>query len=396
MSVSAPQTITPETPEFADDVIPVKEDMALSDAMVAAGYARDQGDDVGKALSSLLNSDQISAGSILRIGIMQQRNKARVLRASLYDNGAHVLTVALNDRDQFIPGSEPPALPQMSIDDDIDIVPSSGSDLPRVYDGIYRAALSYGMTLDMAGRVVKLLASNVDLQAKLKPTDKLEAFFSVNDDSGKATDDSELLYLNARFGDNQSKIYRFQDPDDGSVDYYDEDGKSLRQFLLRNPVPNATFKSGFGMRIHPILGYRKLHTGVDWAAPRGTPIIAAGSGIVVKAGWDSGGYGNQTMIQHANGYVTSYNHQSAIAKGVVEGAKIQQGQVIGWIGSTGESTGPHLHYEMIVNGNKVDPLRIRLPDGRTLQGESLARFQSERKRIDALLNGNKDEIAAKG
>jgi murein DD-endopeptidase MepM/ murein hydrolase activator NlpD len=395
MTVSAPQTITPESPEFADDVIPIKEDMAVSDAMVAAGYAREQGDDVGKALAALLNSDRISGGSVLRIGIMQQRDKARILRASVYDHGTHVLTVALNDRGEFVPGSEPPIMPQMSTEDDMDVMPSSDADLPRVYDGIYRAALSYGMTLDMAGRVVKLLASSIDLQAKLKPTDRLEAFFSVNDDSGKATDESELLYLNARFGDNQTRFYRFQDPDDGSVDYYDEDGKSLRQFLLRNPVPNGIFKSGFGMRVHPILGYRKMHTGVDWAAPRGTPIIAAGSGTVIKAGWDAGGYGNQTMIQHANGYVTSYNHQSAIAKGVVEGAKIKQGQVIGWIGSTGESTGPHLHYEMIVNGNKVDPLRIRLPDGRTLQGESLARFQSERKRIDALLSGKKDEIAAK-
>ncbi|MGO4841470.1 M23 family metallopeptidase, partial [Rhizobiaceae sp. 2RAB30] len=127
------------------------------------------------------------------------------------------------------------------------------------------------------------------------------------------------------------------------------DGRSSEQFLLRNPVPNGTFRSGFGARRHPILGYTKMHTGVDWSAPRGTPIIASGNGTVEKAGW-AGGYGRQTIVRHANGYETSYNHQSAIAKGVVPGARIRQGQVIGYVGSTGLATGDHLHYELMVNG----------------------------------------------
>jgi murein DD-endopeptidase MepM/ murein hydrolase activator NlpD len=131
----------------------------------------------------------------------------------------------------------------------------------------------------------------------------------------------------------------------------------------------------------------KLHAGVDWSAPRGTPIIAAGSGVVEKAGW-SNGYGNQTLIKHANGYETSYSHQNAIAQGVVPGARIRQGQVIGYVGSTGLSTGPHLHYELIVNGSKVDAMRIRLPVGKTLKGSALANFKRERDRIDTLL---KDE-----
>jgi murein DD-endopeptidase MepM/ murein hydrolase activator NlpD len=181
------------------------------------------------------------------------------------------------------------------------------------------------------------------------------------------------------------RLYRFQNPDDLSVDYFDPEGKNPKRFLIRNPLPGGTFRSGFGMRRHPILGYMRMHTGVDWSAPRGTPIIAAGDGVVLKAGWDKGGYGNQTLVQHPNGYVTSYNHQSAIAKGVKEGARVKQGQVIGWVGSTGQSTGPHLHYEVIVNGNKVDPQRIRLPAGKTLKGDMLSRFEEERKRIDTLL-----------
>ena len=144
------------------------------------------------------------------------------------------------------------------------------------------------------------------------------------------------------------------------------------------------------MRRHPILGFSRMHTGVDWAAPRGTPIIAAGNGTVEKAGWDSGGYGNQTLIRHANGYVSSYNHQSAIAKGIKPGAKVRQGQVIGFVGTTGLSTGPHLHYELIVNGNKVDALKIRLPGGKSLEGKALVQFEVERKRIDDLLGRGDD------
>jgi murein DD-endopeptidase MepM/ murein hydrolase activator NlpD len=143
------------------------------------------------------------------------------------------------------------------------------------------------------------------------------------------------------------------------------------------------------MRRHPILGYSKMHTGVDWAAPRGTPIIAAGSGVVEKAGW-AGGYGRQTIVRHANGYKSSYNHQSALAKGIVPGARVRQGQVIGYVGASGLATGDHLHYELIVNGTKVDPMRVRLPVGRVLKGQDLEAFKRERKRIDELLHEEND------
>jgi murein DD-endopeptidase MepM/ murein hydrolase activator NlpD len=205
--------------------------------------------------------------------------------------------------------------------------------------------------------------------------------------AGSATDDSELLFVNARFGGNSDPalpVPASQRTIRSTTTI--EDGRSARQFLIRNPVPNGKFRSGFGMRRHPILKYSRMHTGVDWSAPRGTPIIASGNGVVEKAGWDSGGYGRQTIIRHANGYKSSYSHQNSIAKGVVPGARVRQGQVIGTVGSTGLSTGPHLHYELIVNGNKVDPMRIRLPDGKSLKGEAYAMFARERDRINALLD----------
>jgi murein DD-endopeptidase MepM/ murein hydrolase activator NlpD len=398
MTVSAPESITPQTEEFADDILPVRADTKIAKALTDSGYPQPQADGIAGYLAPQLGADSLSKGDVLRIGIIQKGEQAKIIRASVYRGTRHLVTVAIDDKGRFVPGSAPPMLDAIATAfDDNSFAPAAGQILPRVYDGIYRAALSYGMTTDMTALIIKLLASNVDFQAQLKPTDSLEAFFSVADSTGQATADSELLYVNARFGDTQTRFYRFQDPEDGTVDYFDENGKSIRQFLLRNPVPNGIFKSGFGMRRHPILGFARMHTGVDWAAPRGTPIIAAGNGTVEKAGWDSGGYGNQTIIRHANGYESSYNHQSAIAKGVVPGAKIRQGQVIGWVGTTGESTGPHLHYELIVNGTKVDPLRIRLPGGKSLTGDALAKFEEERKRIDTLLNNQPatDQVASK-
>jgi murein DD-endopeptidase MepM/ murein hydrolase activator NlpD len=397
MTVSAPESITPETEEFADDIVPVRQDTPIVKAMMDSGYPEPQAKGLSMYLSPMLGSENLSKGDVLRIGILQKGEQAKIIRASVYRGVRHVVTVALDDKDHYVAGSEPPRLDAIATAfDDSAMTAPSNQNLPRVYDGIYRASLSYGMTKDMTALIIKLLASSVDFQAELRPTDTLEAFFSVADASGQATDQSELLYVNARFGDTQTRFYRFQDPEDGSIDYFDQDGKSIRQFLLRNPVPNGIFRSGFGMRRHPILGFARMHTGVDWAAPRGTAIIAVGNGTVEKAGWDSGGYGNQTIVRHANGYESSYNHQSAIAKGVVPGAKVRQGQVIGWVGTTGESTGPHLHYEMIVNGTKVDPLRVRLPGGKSLAGPALAKFEDERKRIDTLLgNQPPPQVASK-
>ncbi|MBB3391092.1 murein DD-endopeptidase MepM/ murein hydrolase activator NlpD [Rhizobium sp. BK275] len=398
MTVSAPESITPQTEEFADDILPVRQDTTIAKALADSGYPQPQADGMSGYIAPLLGTDTLSKGDVLRIGIIQKGEQAKIIRASVYRSTRHLITVALDDRGRFVAGSEPPMLDAIATAfEDNSFAPPAGQNLPRVYDGIYRASLSYGMTKDMTALIIKLLASNVDFQAQLKPSDYLEAFFSVADSNGQATEDSELLYVNARFGDTLTRFYRFQDPEDGTIDYFDQDGKSIRQFLLRNPVPNGIFKSGFGMRRHPILGFARMHTGVDWAAPRGTAIIAAGNGTVEKAGWDSGGYGNQTIIRHANGYESSYNHQSAIAKGIVPGAKVRQGQVIGWVGTTGESTGPHLHYELIVNGTKVDPLRIRLPGGKSLQGDALAKFEDERKRIDTLLNNQpaSDQVASK-
>ena len=397
MTVTTSEPVTPQTRDYADDVIPIRAEKDIATALKDVGYPDGKAEEIGGHLGNRMKEPKLRPGDVLRIGVLQQGDMVLVVRASVYRRGAHEVTIALNDNGRIVGAQEPPMLDAVAgAFQDQPVQVASGRDLPRAYDGIYRAALSYGMTTDMTGLLVKLLASSVDLQAQLKPTDKIEAFFSVQDESGQATEQSELLFVNAQFGDTTTRFYRYQDPEEGSVDYFDAEGKSIRQFLLRNPVPNGRMTSGFGMRRHPILGFSRMHTGTDWAAPRGTPIIASGNGVVESAGWASG-YGNQTIIRHANGYESSYNHQSAIAKGIKPGAKVTQGQVIGYVGSTGQSTGAHLHYELIVNGTRVDPMKIRLPGGKSLSGENLARFQEERSRIDALLGGGGDpaEVASR-
>jgi murein DD-endopeptidase MepM/ murein hydrolase activator NlpD len=204
---------------------------------------------------------------------------------------------------------------------------------------------------------------------------------------------SDVMFAALTVGGETKKFYRFQTPDDGVVDYYDETGKSAKKFLIRKPVPTGIMRSGFGSRNHPLLGYTKMHTGVDWAAPLGTPIYASGNGVVEKVGWEAG-YGKYVRLRHANGYETAYGHMTAFARSTQAGARVRQGQVIGYVGSTGLSTGPHVHYEILVNGRFVDPLRLKLPRGRVLDGQLLDNFDRERDRLDTMIARAGARVAA--
>jgi murein DD-endopeptidase MepM/ murein hydrolase activator NlpD len=229
-----------------------------------------------------------------------------------------------------------------------------------------------------------MFAYDVDFQSRITPGDSLEVFHSLPDPSNAAGSDPEILYASLTLDGTEKRLYRFRTGDDSVVDYYDENGVSAKKFLVRKPVLQGIITSPFGWRVHPLLGYRRLHAGVDYAAPKGTPIFAAGNGVIEKAGVSSG-YGNMIEIRHANGYETVYGHQSAFAKGIVPGVTVHQGQIIGYVGSTGLSTGPHVHFEIRINNQPVDPLRIRLPRGRVLEDNYLTDFEAERARIDNLL-----------
>jgi murein DD-endopeptidase MepM/ murein hydrolase activator NlpD len=268
----------------------------------------------------------------------------------------------------------------------------------RLYQSIYETALRNKVPAAVIEDMVRIYSYDVDFQRKVQPGDSFDVFFAGEDEGTAVTEKSEVLFASLTVGGETKKYYRFQTPDDAVVDYYDETGKSAKKFLVRKPVNNAIMRSGFGSRRHPILGYVKMHTGVDWATSYGTPIFASGNGVVEVVGWE-GGYGKYVKLKHNNGYETAYGHMSAYAKGLDVGKRVRQGQVIGFVGSTGQSTGAHVHYEILVNGRFVDPMRIKLPRGRSLEGPLMSGFEKERDRLDAMMsnrNGGTARISDAG
>jgi murein DD-endopeptidase MepM/ murein hydrolase activator NlpD len=253
----------------------------------------------------------------------------------------------------------------------------------RLYQSLYETALRNQVPRPLIDDLVRIYSYDVDFQRKVAPGDSFEVLFAGEEEGSEGK--SDVLFAALTTAGETRKFYRFQSPDDNVVDYYDETGKSAKKFLVRKPVAAGLIASPFGTRRHPLLHYTRMHTGVDWAAPMGTAIYASGNGEIEKVGWE-GGYGKYIRIRHTNGYETGYGHMSAFARNMEEGKKVRQGQVIGYVGSTGLSTGAHLHYEILINGRFVDPMKIRLPRGRVLEGGLLANFEQERDRLDNMNN----------
>jgi murein DD-endopeptidase MepM/ murein hydrolase activator NlpD len=252
-----------------------------------------------------------------------------------------------------------------------------------LYESFYQAAVSQSIPADSILKLLRVHSYDIDFKQKAKPGDVFEAFFDVPDGDDEREITGEILYTSMTVDGQTRSFYRFRTPDD-VVDYYDLNGNSAKKFLMRNPVKGGRFTSAFGNRKHPILNRWRTHTGVDWAAPTGTPIMAGADGIVEQVGRE-GGYGNYIRIRHANGFASAYGHLSRYADGLRPGLNVKQGQIIGFVGSTGYSTGPHCHYEILVNNKFVNPMTIQVPRGLQLTGRMLAEFQKERGRIDTLM-----------
>lgn len=248
---------------------------------------------------------------------------------------------------------------------------------------LYNSAKSEGVPQHIIAELMRVHSYDVDFERDVQPGDSFEVFF------GKAPDNSNakrkvLLYSALTLEGKRTGYYRFTSPEDGITDYYDGDGQSVRKALLRTPISGARTSSGFGMRRHPIIGYTKMHAGIDFAAPTGTPIKAAGDGVIEHAG-RFGAYGNYVRVRHSSPYKTAYAHMSRIARGVQPGTKVRQGQVIGYVGTTGRSTGPHLHYEIMVNDQKVNPSKVRIDNGRKLAGAELKQFLAQVEKVKAMM-----------
>ncbi len=309
-----------------------------------------------------------------------ESEKQDPIAVSFYQGPEHIATVSRNDNGEYVVHREPVNLTVTTEILNQKHFPQNAS----VYKSIYHAGLAQDLHADQIMRILRIFAYDVDFKKRVQVGDQVEAFFDISrehEDQDGAL--GELLYASVNISGDSRQFYRFRTPD-GAVDYYDENGSSSKKFLMRKPARGARLTSGFGYRVHPIKRIRRMHNGVDWAAKRGTPILAAGDGVIEMAERRRG-FGNYVRIRHANSYKTAYGHMYSIAAGIQPGVKVRQGQVIGAVGSTGFSTGNHLHYEVMVNNRHVNPMEIEVPRGRNLEGRLLAEFQKERIRINDLM-----------
>ena len=253
-----------------------------------------------------------------------------------------------------------------------------------IKNNLYSSAVEAGVEPNIIVEFARIFGFEVDFQRDIRQGDWFEILYEkFEDDNNKVRDTGKIIYASMFVNGEEINLYNFKDKNE--EEYYDIKGKSITKSLMKTPINGARLSSKFGMRKHPILGYNKMHRGTDFAAPSGTPIMASGSGTVTRARWCGGG-GNCVKIKHNSTYETIYAHMKSFAKGIKEGRKVRQGQIIGYVGSTGMSTGPHLHYEVVVNGKKVNSQKLKLPSGKVLKGNVREKFELERIKIDLKLS----------
>ncbi|MDC1177330.1 peptidoglycan DD-metalloendopeptidase family protein [Candidatus Pelagibacter sp.] len=251
-----------------------------------------------------------------------------------------------------------------------------------IMQSLYKSATDKKIPANTIIDLARIYGFQVDFQRDIRKKDRFQIMYEVFvDENGKTIETGNILFANLILSGEDNSLYYFDQ--EGSIGHYDKNGKSIQKALMKTPINGARLSSSFGMRKHPIDGFNKMHRGTDFAAPMGTPIMASGSGTIKKAGWCGGG-GNCVVIRHNSTYETIYAHMSKFAKGIKKGIRVTQGQTIGYVGSTGKSTGPHLHYEVVVNGKKVNSQTLKLPSGKILKGEERKIFETKKIKLDVL------------
>jgi murein DD-endopeptidase MepM/ murein hydrolase activator NlpD len=352
----------------------------LAAALVHAGAAAGDADAAVASIGSVYNPQRIQAGQIINAFFTQANGALRLSGVAFRSEPGASITANRVASGAF-------AARQVLMPVSFEIARIS----QPVERGLYATALRYGATDREINALADAFAYDVDFQRDVRPGDHFELVFErFYDDQGNTVRTGDMLFiaLESRLG--RREFYSFLAPGDAQPTWYDSDGESARRFLMKTPVNGARLSSAFGMRLHPVLGYSAMHRGVDFAAPIGSPILAAGDGTVERAGPFST-YGNYVKLRHANGYETAYAHMSRVA--VRTGQRVRQGEVIGYVGETGRATGPHLHYEVLKAGSQINPMSLRVPNGRNLTGRALQLFQIERARIDTIRLARDQEVA---
>ena len=252
----------------------------------------------------------------------------------------------------------------------------------KILQSLYKTAIDLNIQPNIIIEFARIYGFQVDFQRDIRKKDNFQIMYEIfEDDNGKIFETGRVIFANLKLSGVNNSLYNFTKK--GSEGHYDENGKSVKKALMKTPINGARLSSSFGMRKHPIDGYNKMHRGTDFAAPMGTPIMASGDGVVVRSRWCGGG-GNCVKIKHNSTYQTVYAHMKSFGRGIKEGVRVKQGQIIGYVGSTGKSTGPHLHYEVIQNGKKINSQKLKLPSGKILKGKDRKLFEVEKIKLDVL------------
>lgn len=377
-------TITKQVPpEPTDETFKLTKGTNLFDALTDRGVSADAAQALVAAVEPVFPSRMMKEGTEIELTLDRQldfygREVTFPVELSFRPGPNETLTVQADEDGRFVASIEGAKVGAKSKYAEFNHFRTK----TQVGSSLYGTAKDYKVPDYIIAELTRIFAYDVDFQRQVKASDTFEVFYG-NPLTGSSSKRKVLHYAQLTLDGKTKTLYRYTTKD-GQTDYYDENGRSAQKSLLKTPVSGARLTSGFGMRVHPLLGYSKMHTGVDFGAPQGTPIRAAGSGVVEIAG-RHGAYGITVELKHNNTYQTLYAHMSRLASGIRTGAKVNQGQIIGYVGSTGRATGPHLHYEVRVNDRPVNPTRIQAAGGKQLAGKDLSKFNQTKQRILAMM-----------
>lgn len=366
----APQ---PQPSPFSEKVLRLSSGETLVGALIRAGAERQEAQDAVDALAKTINPRKLQTGMEIKTGLETVPGmKAKKLLTVLVVPDALREVIAIRNLEGRY------AVHEVAKTLTREQVRAAG----RIEDSLFMAATRAGVPVPVLSDMIRLYSYDVDFQREIQPGDAFELYFErLVDADGATVKTGDLLFASLTLSGATHRLYRHVVAG-GRVEYYDDKGRNVRKALLKTPIDGAKLSSSFGMRHHPILGFNMMHRGIDFAAPTGTPIVAAGDGLVEKAGRQDA-YGNYVKIRHTKSHATAYAHLSRFAPGLKAGKRVRQGEVIGYVGSSGRSTGPHLHYEVLIGEKQVNPLSVKSPPNDPLVGKDLALFLNVKKELDA-------------
>jgi len=355
--------------QYNKEKVSIKKGQNLNTILTNAGASQKEIFNISKILRQYISLKKLNTDQVFEI--LTDKKSGEIIRLTVNLDNINSLHIFKKDK-QFIANKIEKVLYKKTV---------LGEGL--IKSSLFKAAQKENIDAEVVVDFARIFGFEIDFQRDIRKNDIFQIVYDKYvDDDGELQKNGDIIYAYMKNQGREIALYRFVDQR-GIPGYYQTNGKSIEKALMKTPINGARLSSTFGIRRHPILGYNKMHRGTDFAAPKGTPIMASGSGIIEMAQWN-GAYGKYIRIRHNSKYKTAYAHLNGYARGIKRGVKVRQGQIIGYVGSTGRSTGPHLHYEVLVNGKRRNSQRLKLPSGRTLRGEDREKFEISRIKIDVM------------